>query len=81
MLEIVAALPSPRGLACGLHGRQQERDQDSDDGDHDQELDQGESMSRRSAGFMSVQGGLLRAFGAIRRKGPNRLRRGQRPKS
>ncbi len=78
MDEIGAALPSPRGLACGLHGRQQERDQD---GDHDQELDQGETMSRRSADFKSMQGGLLRAFGAIRRKGPNGLRRGQRPES
>jgi hypothetical protein len=40
LLEVVAALHSAGGFAGGLHGRQEEGDQDADDRDHDQQLDQ-----------------------------------------
>jgi hypothetical protein len=36
---ILAARP-PRGLARSLHGRQQERDQHTNNRDHDQQLDE-----------------------------------------
>jgi hypothetical protein len=42
LLEVVAALGTPGGLASGLHGGQEERDQHSDDADDNQKLDQGE---------------------------------------
>ena len=42
LLEIVRALGTSGGLAGRLHGRQQQRDQHGDDGDHHQQLDQGE---------------------------------------
>ena len=42
LLEIVGAGHPPRGFARRLDGRQQERDEDADDGDHDQQFDQGE---------------------------------------
>ena len=42
LLQIVHALEAPRGLACRLHGRQQQRNQDGNDCDHHQELDQRE---------------------------------------
>ena len=40
LLEIVLALSAARGLAGRLHRRQQQRNQNSDNGDHDQQLDQ-----------------------------------------
>jgi hypothetical protein len=43
LLEVVGALGAAGGLARRLDGRQQEGDQDGDDGDHDQQLDQGEA--------------------------------------
>ncbi len=43
LLEVVAALGSPRGLACRLHRRQQQRDEDPDDRDHDEQFDERES--------------------------------------
>jgi hypothetical protein len=36
LFEMVRALDAPRRLAGRLHGRQQERDQDADDGDHNE---------------------------------------------
>jgi len=42
LFQIVHALQPPRGFAGRLHGRQKQRDQDRDDGDHHQELDQRE---------------------------------------
>jgi hypothetical protein len=39
LLEIIRALRSPGSLARRLNGRQQERDQDADDRNHDQQLD------------------------------------------
>ena len=42
LLEIVRALDTSGGLARRLYGREQERDQHGDDGDHHQKLDQGE---------------------------------------
>jgi hypothetical protein len=43
LLEVVAALRTPRGLAGLLHGGKQQGDQDRDDGDHDQQLDEREA--------------------------------------
>jgi hypothetical protein len=40
LLEIVAALRASSGLAGCLHSRQQKRNQNCDDRDHDQQLDQ-----------------------------------------
>jgi hypothetical protein len=42
VVEIVAALSATGGFACLLHGRQQERDENGDDGDHHQQFDEGE---------------------------------------
>jgi hypothetical protein len=49
LLEIVAALRPPGRFAGGLHGRQQQTNQDADDRDHDQQLDQ-----RKTAGGVAV---------------------------
>src|SRR5262249_15504854 len=40
LLEVVLALSSPRCIAGLLHGRQQKRGQNADDGDDDQQFDQ-----------------------------------------
>ena len=40
LLEVVCTLGTPRRLAGRLHGRQQERNEDADDGDHHQQFDQ-----------------------------------------
>src|SRR5205807_2426870 len=40
LLEVVLAFRPVGGLAHLLHGRQEERHQDGDDGDHHQQLDQ-----------------------------------------
>jgi hypothetical protein len=45
LLELVFALRYIGGFPDFLHCRHQERDQDSDYGDHHQELDQGESRT------------------------------------
>jgi hypothetical protein len=42
---IVRALRSPRGFAGGLHSRQQQSDQDSDDGNDHQQLDEREALA------------------------------------
>jgi hypothetical protein len=42
---MVLALSSPRGFAGGLHGRQQQSDQDSDDGNYHQQLDEREARA------------------------------------
>ena len=55
LLEVGGTLRSPRRLASGLHGGQQECDQHRDDGDHDEELDQGESSLHLNL-FLSLQG-------------------------
>ncbi len=39
LLAIVSAEDAPGSLACGMEGRQQERDQSRDDGEHDRQLD------------------------------------------
>ena len=44
LLEAADALCTPRGLARRLDGGEEQGDQDSDDRDHDQELDQGETV-------------------------------------
>ena len=43
LLEIVGALGSPCCLARGLHGRQEQSNQDSDDRDDDEQFDQREA--------------------------------------
>ena len=52
LLESRATGDSPRRLAGALHGRQRHLENESDDADHDQELDQGESVTAggRAAG-------------------------------
>jgi hypothetical protein len=40
LLEVVGALGTPGRFAGGLHGRQEQRDQDADNRNHDQQLDQ-----------------------------------------
>jgi hypothetical protein len=45
LLHVVTALGAPGCFASRLHGRQQERDQNCDDGDHDQQLDQRETAT------------------------------------
>ena len=42
---VVAALHSPRRLACRLHGRQQQRNQNADDRDDHQQFDQGKTVT------------------------------------
>src|SRR5262249_50739244 len=49
LLQVVDALHPAGGLACGLHGGQQQPDQDGDDGDDDQELDQRETAAATAA--------------------------------
>jgi hypothetical protein len=43
LLEIIPALGTAGSLASGLNGRQQQRDEDADDRNHDQQLDQGKA--------------------------------------
>jgi hypothetical protein len=47
LLQIVGALRSPGGLPRSLYGGEQQGDQDSDDGDHNQQLDK--SKTARAA--------------------------------
>ena len=44
LLEIIGALGAPGGFSGGLNGREEQSDQHGDDRDHNQKLDQGESM-------------------------------------
>ena len=48
LLQIVGADRPPGRLAGGLHGRQQQRDQNADDRNHDQQLDQRETAPLRT---------------------------------
>ncbi len=47
LLEVIPALKSPGGFPGRLHRGEQERDQDTDDGDHHQQFDQGERTVRQ----------------------------------
>ena len=47
LLQVVGALHATRGLACRLDRRQQQGDQQSDDGDHHQQLDEREAATFR----------------------------------
>ena len=51
LFEIVLAPAPPGRLACGLYGRQQERDKNADDRDNDQQLDEGERATPDDAGW------------------------------
>ncbi len=44
LFQIVAALHPVRGFTDLLHGRQQQADKNGDDGNHDQQLDEGEAL-------------------------------------
>jgi hypothetical protein len=46
LLQVVGALGSARGLSSCLDGGQQERDEHTDDGDDDEELDQSKAPAR-----------------------------------
>jgi hypothetical protein len=46
LLEVVRALHAAGAFARGLHGGEQERDQDADDGNDDQQFDQGKRGSQ-----------------------------------
>jgi len=50
LFEIVDALGAPRRFARGLDGGKQQRNQDSDNGDHDQQLHQSETGRAGTAG-------------------------------
>ena len=45
LLQVVGATGASGRLAGMLHGGQQERDQNPDDGDHDEQLDQRETAA------------------------------------
>ncbi|OYV85460.1 MAG: hypothetical protein B7Z73_13535 [Planctomycetia bacterium 21-64-5] len=45
LLEVIVAVGAARGFAGGLHRRQQQRDQQTDDGDHHEQLDQGKGVA------------------------------------
>jgi hypothetical protein len=47
LLEIVAALGTAGGLAHLLNGRDEQGDEDCNNGDHHQQLDQGEGGTHR----------------------------------
>jgi len=47
LLHVVGALGASGCFSRRLHGRQQQRDQNRDDGDHDQQLDQRETAAAR----------------------------------
>ncbi len=49
LLEVVAALHPAGPLANALHGGEQNRDQESDDRDHHEQLDEGEAAAMRGA--------------------------------
>ena len=42
--QVVGTMSAARGLAGCLNGRQQQRDQDADDRNHDQQLDKRKTM-------------------------------------
>jgi hypothetical protein len=42
--QLIEALRSPRCLAGRLHRRQEQRDKDTDNGNHHEQLDQRETM-------------------------------------
>jgi hypothetical protein len=48
--HVIDALGAPRRLARGLNGRQQQRDQHADDGNHHQQLDQRKALMGDSLG-------------------------------
>jgi hypothetical protein len=61
--EIIRTLRTAPGLARGLHGGQQECDQNADNRDHDQQLDQGKTTP---GGFASTPEFATRCRSAVR---------------
>ena len=77
ILQIVAAAGAARRFACRLNGRQQQRDQNTDDCDHDQQFHQREtapSCTGKSDGGTSYRFSLLIPIGQT-----PRLRHNQTP--
>ena len=64
--QVIRALAAPGTLARSLNGRQQQRDQQADDGDHDQQLDEREAAAR-SDRATNDRAGDYRAGGKWRR--------------
>jgi hypothetical protein len=64
LLEVVLALAPGGRLPDLLHRREQQADEDRDDGDHDQQLDQGEASAGRLAGFHGTPSGEMRGNGS-----------------
>ncbi len=58
MLEVRQTACLPRLLASSGEHREEDRRQDGDDGDHDQELYQRESLLQRPHLSLSARGGL-----------------------
>jgi hypothetical protein len=58
LLQIVDAAGAPRRFASGLHGRQQEGDQDGDDRNDDQKFDERET-DNPPQGALSLHGAIL----------------------
>jgi hypothetical protein len=49
LLEVIDTLGSSGSFSGGLHGGQEERDEDANDGDHHQQLDECEGTGRVGA--------------------------------
>jgi len=60
LLEVVGALGPSRGFASRLDRGQQEGDEDSDNGDDDEQLDEGEAACLGTGACVFHRGGLLR---------------------
>jgi hypothetical protein len=58
LLKVVLAGSDSARLSRGLHGRQEQANQRSDDGDHHQKLDEGKAGGPRSMCGTSVHDGL-----------------------
>ncbi len=62
LLKVVAALRTPCGLPCRLHGRQEKSYQDADDGDHHQEFDKRERSTTTTTIIVGTDRALFRSY-------------------
>jgi hypothetical protein len=60
VVQVVLALRPPSGFTSHLHSRQQQTDQNCNDRDHDQQFDQGKSLTGNTAGKILSHELLLR---------------------
>ena len=67
LLEVAGALGPSRRLAGRLHGRQEQRDEDADDGDHHQEFDEGKCFAgfHFERSFVGIMVPLLRNLSMV----------------